>query len=137
MASQIRLDVDHKLDVLGGMLRQRPVHLTGRLEALQRELPNRLEHEIPGIASCADLAMEQALVDQGRGDIEQINLRLAFEGDRGLEYLERKSAAERGHASDNALFIIVQQLITPSDGIPHGLLANGTSRAPPVRIGNA
>src|SRR5438874_5109989 len=85
--------------------------LRGFVELLERELPQRLEHEEPRLAD----RLEEALVDERRDRVE-IGAR---DGGGGVE---REAAAEDREPTECDSLRIREQVVAPLDRVPQGLL---------------
>ena len=95
--------------------------VTGFFELFARVLANRLQQAV-AVARSARLDHEQRLVDQRRQPIDNVEgiCRVgALQADRAVE---RTSAGERRHVSEQPALVRQEQLVTPIDQGAHRLL---------------
>ena len=87
------------------------VGVARRLELLEREFADRLEHPVALLAEPPGAAAEEALVEQGG---ERVEIGIA---DR-LRGLERATAAEHAKPREQPPLVLVEQVVRPGDRRP-------------------
>ena len=98
--------------------------LSARVELLDRELANRLQHAVTRSGLIQRLDEHEALADQPADRLERANvIRASF--DESFHRLERESAHEYTELAEQALLGRRQQVIAPGDRRPQRLLPFG------------
>ena len=105
------------------------VALTSRVSSRVRRTPHRFEHLVEGTSWRRGIGSEQkALVNQPGHRAEHLVApgarRLTIRKDR-RGGLDRKEAWQYAEPAERALFVRIEQLVTPGDGPVHGLLTFG------------
>ena len=101
--------------------------LTRGLEQLAGVLADRLEHREPGLAGGPAQRADEALVDERRQGLEDIEPVLA--ADR-LSRLEGPAAGEHGEPREERALVLVQEAVAPLERRPEGALASGQVVSP-------
>ena len=95
-----------------------------RVEALDREGSDRLEHEESWIAVRVVLRADQALLRQRCQDVEDVHGLALLAGDAdGLGRVEGPAAHEHAESLEELALRLVEQVVAPGDGRPERLLA--------------
>jgi hypothetical protein len=93
------------------------VVLFGRQQPLVGVLPDHLQHVVPRLAPWIAVPPDEALVEQGGGEVEGVMAKLPRSRD-GPGGIERPAAAERGEAAEECLLPGCEQVVTPGDRRP-------------------
>ena len=90
-----------------------------RLELLVRELPQRLEEFVSGLADVVPAHLEQAVLDKVRERVERLRAEVAD----GLGGPEPAAAPEDGEAAEQDALALVEQSVAPRDRVAQRPLA--------------
>src|SRR5829696_5327367 len=119
----------HQDNEVFGVPPARGAYLPAFLEALERVLPDRLEHDVPRPV-CPGTRRHQRLLYQAPerfGDLLRLDLTRRADLLRGLE---RKAARENRKAPQQGLLPLCQQVVAPVEGAAHRPLPLGKIARP-------
>jgi len=101
--------------------------LPARLDLLQRELADRLQHPESRLPLLLALA-QQALVDQRPEPVQHVDAQAAPDGADRLGRLQGTAAHEHRQPTEQSLLRPIQQVVAPGDRVAQGLLPTGPVR---------
>ena len=99
--------------------------LAGKRATAPGILPDRLQHREARLAVRAVLLPQQALVDQRRDAVEDVQAEVAIRVADRLGRLERAASDEDREATEEALLLIVEQVVAPGDRVAERPLTLG------------
>src|SRR5215469_785708 len=99
------------------------LHLSTCGERFQSIFAERLQHQQAGLAIGLFLLPDQALVYQDRHCVQDTFLQISMSIADGLSRLKRAPPDKHREPSEESLFVLLQQVITPVNGLTQGLLA--------------